>query len=337
MKIRKFCVAFCVSLTVIFASHSLVSCSLVPGYTEPEEQSIAAALGFDASDGNVKVTVQISESEGKKSRAISGEGATIESAVSSLVAGETKAIETAHVSIIALGKGIDAAWFAKIMDYCARNEDISVSAQLISCTDANALLSIESAGGYELSGAISKSRENSSVGAECRFYQIENALSRKGATFAIPYFTADEGKLELYGVRIYRDGEARVILNRVESAYYMMIRGLFDRGLLDSDAPGLSGSVGISDCKTKYDFSREGDAVVLTVNCVVTLDSELANDEYADEICHAAQKGMERLYLELSSRHGDLFGFLEAADRKGVSSDRLSDSLIVVFECTERR
>ena len=336
MKSKKFCAAFCVALTVIFASHCLSSCSLIPGYTEPEEQAIVSAIGFDVASDSVRVTVGISEEGGKQSRTLTGEGESIEEAVSYISASETSTLEVAHLAIIVLGRGIDSSWFGKIMDFCDRNEEISIAAQLVSCSDAEALLSADGASGYDISGAISSRREGSSVGAEARLYQVKGAILSSDPVFALPYFVTDGGAFELMGVRIYRGGEALAVLDRNETAYYMMMRSLFDRGILGGDAPGLSGSVGISECKTKYEFKRDGDAVLLTVRCSVVLDSELASDEYAEEILQAAAKNMEKLYIELSSRHGDVFGFSSAAAREGIESDRLFESLVVSFECEER-
>ena len=162
-KLKKYCAAWALVLACLFLS----SCSLIPGYVEPEDQSVVAAMGFDADGDGVTVSVQLAEG-----RVLTGRGGSVEDAISSLVAGETRTLEVTHLAVIALGKGIDVEWLEKIMDYCKRNEDVSVSAQLVSCTDAEALLSLDGARGYELSGAIGSGRENASVGAECRLYQV---------------------------------------------------------------------------------------------------------------------------------------------------------------------
>ena len=314
----------------------LSSCSFIPGYVEPEDQYVVSAIGFDATDGEIAVSVEVIDSDPKKSRVLNGEGASIEEAISALLSGETKTLEVSHCAMIALGKGIGAEWLRLIMDYCNRNEDITVAAHVVAASDARSLLSISDVSGYDLVSSISEGRENSGVGRESRFYQVEGARSSDDPVFALPYFTASGENFELYGVRIYGGDEPRVSLDRAESAYYMMIRGLFGGGLLGRDSPGLSGSVGVSDCKVKYEFSEVDGKPALKVSCKIKLDGELADDRFSDEIVKATKEGMERVFNELSPRYGDVFKLTQRAKKQRVDvADGFFERLTVSFECSE--
>lgn len=325
---------FC-SVLVLMALF-LSSCSFIPGYIEPEDQYVVSAIGFDVTDGGISVSVEVIDSDPKKSRVLSGEGGSIEEAISVLLAEETKTLEVSHCAMIALGRGIGAEWLRHIMDYCNRNEDITVAAHVVATSDARSLLSISDVSGYDLVGSISEGRENSGVGRESRFYQVEGARSSDAPVFALPYFTANGENFELYGVRIYDGDEPKVILNRVESAYYMMIRGLFGGGLLGRDSPGLSGSVGVSDCKVKYEFSEVNGKPALTVSCKIKLDGELADDRFSDEIVKATKEGMERVFNDLSPRYGDVFKLTQRAKKQRVDvADGFFERLTVNFECSE--
>ena len=316
-----------ISALALMLSAFLCSCSMIPGYIEPEEQYILSALGFDLiEDGIVEVSASLAVGERGEMCAY-GRGESIEEAISSLTAGLKLGLESSHCGVIVLGAGIEGEWLRSILGYCQRNEELAISAALVSASSARELLSLEDVSGFELAGSVSKSRENAAFGAENRFYQVEGARGSEENLFALPHFEVNGEGYELYGVRIYKNDRATVLLSRVESAYYMMIRGLFTRGIFAVDSPGLSGSVGVSDCKTSYDFSTEGE---ILIKCRISLDAELADESYADEISRAAEEGMERIYTELSARYGDLFGLRGAAKIKGAE---LSGDERVVFSC----
>jgi len=328
---------YCAALTLILAALIFPSCSAIPGYSEPEEQAVVCAIGFDVVDGRVKVTLQLAESGGEKFRSVEGDGRSIDEAVAYITAKESSSLEVSHLAIVAIGRGIDKSWFDNILDFCDRGDAISTSANLISTNDANALLSIEDASGYRLSEMISSTREDSSLGAQSRLYKIRNMLSSDVPVFALPHFFADGEDFELYGLHVFRSGTSLSVLDRNEGAYYMMIQGLYDGGILGGDATGLAMSVGVSKCRTKYVSRVEGDSAILTVRLMITLDSEIADDKHADEILRATKKNAEELYEKLSSLHGDVFGFYRIAERDGVGKASLESGLSVRFECEKRR
>lgn len=291
----------------------LSSCSAIPGYSEPENSLVATALGFDPLvDGEgIRVSVQVSEgADGKGRRTLSGEGTSIEGAIASLSASETKRIEYSHVAVVVLGTGTDGDVIQKILEFCDKNEEISVSARLISADGSEGLLSDGGFSGYELLSMIT-SGVGASLSAEDRLYQV---LRRGDGVFALPHFASNGEGYELYGARIYRGGEGRVILGREEAAIYMMMRGHF-RG--DPDGASV-----VESCKTSYGINRsESGEVTLRVVC------EIKTDEPTDALFDSLRASMKSLYNTLSSRHGDLFGF---AERVGEESFR------VEFECKER-
>ena len=291
----------------------LSSCSALAGYSEPEDSLVAAAIGFDADGERIKVSVQVSEGAGgKESRILSGEGASIEGAMISLSAGETKRIEYSHAAAVVIGRGIDPVWFGKIMRFCDENEEFSVSARLVSASDAGGLLSPDGFSGYELLSMIT-SGVGSHLSAESRLYQV---FRSEDGVFALPHFASNGEGFELYGAKIYRGGEGKAILGRAEAVYYMMMRGLFGE-----NTGGESASL-IEDCKTSYKIEKNDEGKsVLRVVC------EIRVKESDDGLLASVEQKMEELYTELSFRHGDLFGFAERVD---------GDGFEVKFECKER-
>ena len=331
-KIIKRLLFICFIFTVVVLS----SCVAVSGYAEPESQYIVSAMGFDVSGGRVEVSAEIID--GGSERILSGVGSSIEQAISALLAQETKSLEVSHCAILVLGENADAEWIEKISGFCRRNEDITVAAQLVSASNAKELLSIEGVNGYDLASTVSKNHENAAFGAESRYYSVQNTRISENNVYALPHFTVNDDEYELYGVQIFCFDVRAVLLNRAEAAYYMMARGLFDRGLVPYDAPGLSGSVGVSDCKTEYKFIPNGDKLSVNIKCILTIDSELGDDEYAQEIARATGKGMLTLWEKLAWRYGDIFKLRENAALMGTDLDpSIISEASVSFECIVKK
>jgi hypothetical protein len=279
------------------------SCSAIEGYSEPEDSLIAMAVGFDAEGDKISVSVQVSDG-GDEGRALSGEGENIFSALARIGASESKKIEYSHVAAIVLGRGINAEWFGKIMDFCRESEEISVSAHVVSSTDASALLSPDGFGGYEILSMLS-SGVGENFSAEGRVYRLFGATENVDAA-AIPHFAHNGESFELYGVKVYQNGEGKVILARSEAELFLMMRGDF------------------KGARTRYELIKgEADALRVTLE----IDGEIASADAFPRL----ENEVSRLYSEIFSRHGDLFGYVEEAKKLGADSENLS----VEFKCKD--
>jgi hypothetical protein len=202
--IRRLCAAIVITSAVAVAAPLLSSCSMIPGYAEPEDQAVVTAIGFDVDGELLTVTVQLSEAGGEEIRAISGTGRSIDAAISAISASETRTLEVSHLAIVALGRGVDRSWFEGIVDFCKRNEEIPISAMLVSTSDARALLSLPDTSGYKLTGIITSERESSSLGVEARLYKVLNTILSDDPVFFLPHFAANGDGFELYGGKIFR-------------------------------------------------------------------------------------------------------------------------------------
>lgn len=313
-------------LAALIAAAALPSCAMIPGYSEPSDQKILSAIGFDADSGGITVLLKTVATEKSEAELISGKGATIEIAISSALADQKSPPEVSHCALAVLGEGIDDAWVSKILDYFSRNSSLTAAAYFVSASNAEKLLSIEGISGYDLARAIGEVGENPGMDTESRYYRITAARLEEGRIFALPYFYSDGERAEIYGMTVYMNDRPTLTLTRAESGYYMMIRGLFKSSLILGDSAGISGSIGVAHCRTEYEFSK-GE---LKIICRITPDRDLGGGEHADELCAHTEKRLYELYEYLSGHYGDIFKLSRIAARRGVIFDL---STKVTIEC----
>lgn len=297
------------SVLAILACLILVSCSAIPGYSEPEDRFIVSALGFDVIDGAMRVSAQIVAGEGEPERVCVGKGESVEQAMAHIEGADAKQLETSHCALILIGDSVEKEALAEILDYCRRNDDITIGAKVASAHDAGALLSLEGADGYELLGALRESSDGAGFAGGSRFYEIEEirASKKEGAVYHLPYFSADGEIYTVAGLKIFKDDGAVVRLDRSESAYYMMIKDEFDGGSADFEYNGRQDSVYVRGCKTDYKTDGEG----FYVTCHLDVNSELLGELDRDKVMTACSERAQRLCRELTERYGDIFGFNE--------------------------
>ena len=315
-----------IKLLALLLAALLPSCAMIPGYSEPSDQKIVSAIGFDADSEGITVSLKTVATEKTQSELISGKGATIEIAISSALADQKSAPEVSHCALAVLGEGIDDLWLSKILDYFSRNDSLTAAAYFVSASNAEKLLSLEGVSGYDLARAIGEVGENPGMDAESRYYRITAARLEEGRRFALPHFYSDGERAEIYGMTVYINDRPALTLTRAESGYYMMIRNLFKGSLISADSAGISGSIGITHCRTEYHFSDEG----LKIICRITPDRDLGGGDHAEELCAHTEKRLSELYEELSDRYGDIFKLSKVAERRGATFDR---STKVIFEC----
>ena len=307
------------ALILLFASVFLLSCSMIRGYSEPEDQLVVSLMGFDIEDGDVRVSLAIAaDGERGGERRVSGIGKTVEDALSTIAAAESKTLDGAHLAVIVLGRGVDNEKLLEIARFCKENVDISVAVRLVSATDAKGL--IEGFSGYGLLGMLTEG-DGAPFSSESRLYTVLSALDSNDKYVSIPHFSEVDGGFGLYGIRVCGGGGS-VVLDRSEGATYMMMRGSYKQG--KGFSSGLSGSDHPSFARTEYRFEETDGGGVLWVVC-----------EVAGGSAELTQSRMKGLYAELSGRYGDIFGFVERARAKGFSGNSLSE-LTVKFECVER-
>ena len=94
------------------------------------------------------------------------------------------------------------------------------------------------------------------------------------------------------------------MLDRSESAYYMMIKGELRGGVADIELDGKEDSVYVAQGKTKQKNEEKNIYLI----CSLEVNRELMGDD-ADKIMTALSRSAEKLCRELTGRYGDVFGF----------------------------
>lgn len=302
----------------------LSGCSAAHGYSEPEEVNTVAALGFDASDGAVTVSAQTVGGDGEKKELLVGKGESVHYALSHLLGGETKKTELSHCALIVLGEGVDGGLFSEILEFCRHQPDITDAVLFVSAYNAEALLDSESGGGYDIVNAMKSSSDGAGMFSRNRYYEIKSSQrlseGERVSAVALPYFYIFEDSVGVFGLKVYRDLEGAVILDRRESVLYLMMRGIFSGGVLDYDNGEAMSSVGVKRSRTTYDISGEE----LRISCTASIDEELSKSAL-ETVERVTERGMEELYEDLVGRYGDVFELWRVLDDIGNDGGNISE------------
>jgi len=289
--------------TLTAAAVMTVGCAPM-GYVEPEEVATVSAIGFDSSEGGVRVSVQTAEKGGESVKVISGEGESVSFALSHLSGADTRRLELSHCAVIVLGNGVTRETVGEIFDFCARNRDITDAVLFVAAHDANELLSLDSAAGFDMVSAMRPSAEGAGMFSKNRFYEIKNAEDT--GVMALPYFFVSGDEYSLHGLKLYTELMERAILDRSESALYLMMRGIFTSGRVDHLSEEKATTARVKSARTRY--AKDGD--LLTVSCRLTVDGDMTAAEIT-ALAESCRLGAEELYGQLTSRYGDVFVFGE--------------------------
>lgn len=306
----------------------LVSCSFIPGYTEPEDQYMISALGFDEEGDELVVSAQTSSEEGKVLAVYRGRGDSIEYAMAHLEGTDAKRIELGHCGAVVIGESVSAERLREILDYCRRNDDVTVSAGLGTAHNAFELLSREDASGYAIMRAMRKGEDGNGISEGGRLYSALDVLfsGKRGGVFALPYFALDEEAWSLWGLRLFRNCERLTLLDRSESVIYTMVSGSFGSGMADVVVDSVRYSALFRSCKRKV--CLDGD--VISVRCKLLLDSEIRPPIDEKTLTRAMSESAGELCRQLMERYGDVFGIADAMDIGGEELE--SVDVRVVFE-----
>lgn len=303
------------------------SCSFIPGYTEPEDQYIISALGFDEDKDGLVVSAQTSSETGE-TRVYRGRGDSVEYAMAHLEGTDEKRIELGHCAMILIGTSVSADRMREILEYCRRNDDVTVSAGVAAAYDAFELLSHKDASGYSLIRAMRQGEDGSGISVKSRFYAIEDALASQGSggVFALPYFSLSEDRWSIWGLRLFKNCEALTLLDRSESALYTMLSGSFGGGMADVTVDGVGYSALFRSAKRRVKL----DGGEITIICDLLLDSEIRQAFDENALTLAMSREAQELCRQLMERYGDVFGIAEAL---GCEGETLSGVAVkVVFE-----
>lgn len=309
------------SSAVLLACLFLVSCSSVYGYSEPEDRYIVSALGFDSDGGMLTVSARIVTKDESEVKVFSGSGEGVEYAMSHIKGADAKQLETGHLAVIVIGDGVGGNELSEILDYCKRNDDITIGVRLASAHRASALLSLEGADGYTLTGALRDGKDGSGYTGGSRFYEVENyrLSDPQRMVCHLPYFSVAEDEYFLDGLKIYNSSGAAVRLDRTESGHYMMLSGEFSGGPLDFEYGGEAHSAFVRSCRTVCESGEEK----VNITCELELDPELLPSRDAENVMKSLSQTAESLCRELFLRYGDVMKIEKRAGVSGVSAETI--------------
>ena len=302
-KLTKFMGLFVLSLVLLMPT----GCGRMGGYTEPEEIAVVSAMGFDSAEHGVRVSVQTVDGSGNAPKVIDGEGESIDLALSSIYSDGSKRLELTHCALLVLGDGLDGGTISEIYELCRRSDEISDAVLMVGAHEAYPLLSLENAAGYDVASAMRSYPEGAGLFSKNRFYEIISAekTDRGAGVAALPYFYVSEDKYSLWGLKLYRGHEEKVLLDRRESALYLMMRGIFTSGSVEYFGGGRVKTASLDGCRT--DLSRINEGII---TCRLTLGEDMSENE-RNALLSSCRGGGTELYRMLSERYGDLFGYGE--------------------------
>ena len=271
-----------------------VGCGRRAGYTEPEEVAVVSAMGVDSSETGVRVSLQTVA--GGSTSVVKAEGESVELALSELYGSGSKRYELSHCALVVLGDGLGSGRVFEVYDFCESVSELSDAVLLVSTHDALSLLSLEGAAGYDIASAMRSYPDGAGLFSRNRFYEIKSAekTAAGASVMALPYFYVSENEYTLWGLKLYRGRTEKTLLDRRESAIYLMLRGIFTSGRIEYGADAVT----VSGCRTDI---RDN-----IVRCRLTVDEELTEGE-KNRIVGSLETGAKELYDQMTNRYGDLF------------------------------
>ena len=203
---------------------------------EADRQYTVSALGFDCAQGRLLCSAEVlvvnSESSDREiaTEVFTAAGSTPAECVYDLGTLLAKRLLLSHCGIIAVGDSIGAADLKQIIDYCVDEEQISLSAYLVSTPDAAALLSGKTEAaltiGYELMGFLDRAAEDTGVMYGSRIYEIAGARLKKTAVYLMPRFTVSDEQRRLEGTCVYLDDKRTLEMDTADTVVYSLVRNM---------------------------------------------------------------------------------------------------------------
>lgn len=332
-------------ITVLFLAAVLAAvlcgCS-VSDYSEPEQQYIVSAIGFDDDGGSIKVSVEVIVIKGEKTdsdletRIFSGSGKTIEQAFNQLSGGIAKGLMLTHCGVVIIGDTIDKKELNEIFDYCFHEESITLAANMLAAQSAEQLLRCQSIStpvvGYDLISLLREKSKYIGIGQHSTFYRLQAQRSNTRNIFALPYFMVNndgsESTYALNGLKIFTADTAAVTLNQSDSILYSMICNQYRGGLLSLEQADTVRQAAVFGSSTETAFSYEQGKLNIGIRVHITLSDKQTGNIDRDGLRKAVEQSLLQFTQQVKkSADTDSFGFanmLSAADKqlwKDISND----------------
>lgn len=186
--------------------------------SEPEELYLVSAIGFDAGNADLRVSVEVPltrENEADKMEVLvfDGTGNNLTAAMRDLRAKLGKKLFFGHCALAIFGDGVSGDALRAALDFLSGNE-IPLSVTVVSAPDARELLARGTlsapAAGYEIPDILRLLARDEGLPLRCRYYEI----AAHSSDFTLPRFLPSDLNEAVpdrfVGMRSYRDGKAAV-------------------------------------------------------------------------------------------------------------------------------
>ncbi len=287
---------------------------------EPERIYAVAAIGFDAVDDRIRLSVEVPlvrETDAKeelKTAVFSGEGETVQEALRKLTSGLSKRLVFSHCALMALGENLSRERLTEAFAFADTGLYLPLAAKVVSTPNAKELLEAGSlsapAVGYEVGEILKNEFALLGIDPDCEIYELR-ASARGGGAISLPYFKVGNEEsghaCSLEGMQILIPNAPPLPLDRRECVAYAVLSGFF------VGSNGQAGGYGekIKDVKTELSEEQTETGTRLTLRISAKIDTRIT-DEATTAFCQALQAECEALYSRLRQENrGDVCGFAE--------------------------
>lgn len=300
-------IAFILCVTILL---SLCGCSLSDAVAGEKQEYIVSAFGFDHEGKQIKMLVEAivvntdELSSEKETVLIEGVGEAPQEAMALILSQITQPLTLGHNAIIAVGEKVTASQFDSIIDFCKSNEQINLSAMLVSCKSAKELLSCEPlssvAVGYDVMSMVEVAENRGTVFSN-RFFEVLAMLTKPLKSFTLPFLEVKEKAFSLSGFLCYKNEAPIARLGLEKGQAYSLITDKISQGELIVDKEKIK----IDFSKTTYSFS-DSSGLNITLNVRIKAKGNIA----------PLKKETENILKEFSLTGDDIFGIGNIISKK---------------------
>ncbi len=267
---------------------------------EPEQSYLVSAMGFDASEEGICVTIEIpviSESQSVQAKTLlfSESGRSVEDALARMQREVPRQLVFSHCALAILGETLNTAQMQEVFAFAEAGENLPLATEVVRADNAGEILRVGSlsapAVGYEIPELLERERKRMGVEMRCSIYELR-ADSSPELPVAIPRIKAvkreDGTAVRLEGVDILRPHAEAVRLSAEDWVAYAILSNRFTGGT----------DMGQRLRKIKRELTAESDGERVTI----TLNLRM-------KIVGGTDDGVQQIRREIITRTENLFAY----------------------------
>lgn len=220
-----------ISLTLtVLLTFCLCGCEKYSDYIEPENRLFVSALGVYCNNGKVTTFAEATQTNDTQDGYLisihKGVGNSFSESIVNITSGVSKQFNLSHCAVVLAGENTDKKTLCEIYEYFKNDVSTNISVYFAACKDPKPFFNEEAPFGYTAAALIKKNLNNSQSKIRCSLTDIKNSED----IFGIPFFKKEENKINLIGMRFYKNNEEILFLDNTKSRIYALITGSFTRG-----------------------------------------------------------------------------------------------------------